>query len=283
MIPAVPFLCGRRKFQTAILLLAAVAFCGCATKLATASRPAPAKPGFTIFLVGNSTMADKPLIPANPERGWGQMLPMYFKDGVRIENHAVNGRSSKSFLDEGRWEPVLNQLKPGDYVIIEFGHNDEKKKDPKRYTEPFGGFKQNLELFIRESREHKATHVLATPVARRKFDDNGGLVDTHGDYVKAVREVAQEQRALLLEMNTRSAELLAGMGPELSKKLFDWIGPGEFERYPKGLSDDKHFNAYGASRMCDLAVGEIESNVPKLAVWRKRHSAADINQSGLEK
>ena len=267
----------------AILLLAAVAFCGCATKPATASRPAPAKPGFTIFLVGDSTMADKPLIPANPERGWGQMLPMYFKDGVRIENHAVNGRSSKSFLDEGRWEPVLNQLKPGDYVIIEFGHNDEKKKDPKRYTEPFGGFKQNLELFIRESREHEATPVLATPVARRKFDDNGRLVDTHGDYVKAVRQVAQEQRALLLEMNTRSAELLASMGPELSKKLFDWIGPGEFERYPKGLSDDTHFNACGASRMCDLAVGEIESNVPKLAVWLKRHSAADINQSGLEK
>jgi lysophospholipase L1-like esterase len=162
--------------------------------------------------------------------------------------------------------------------IIEFGHNDEKKKDPKRYTESFGGFKQNLELFIRESREHEAT-----PVARRKFDDNGGLVDTHGDYVKAVREVAQEQRALLLEMNTRSAELLASLGPELSKKLFDWIGPGEFERYPKGLSDDTHFNACGASRMCDLAVGEIESNVPKLAGWLKRHSAADINQSGLEK
>jgi lysophospholipase L1-like esterase len=91
MIPAVPFLCGRLKPQMAILLLAAVAFCGCATKPVTASRPAPAKPGFTIFLVGDSTMADKPVIPPNPERGWGQMLPMYFKDGVRIENHAVNG------------------------------------------------------------------------------------------------------------------------------------------------------------------------------------------------
>lgn len=151
---------------------------------------------------------------------------MYFKDGVRIENHAVNGRSSKSFPDEGRWEPVLNRLKSGDCVIIEFGHNDEKKKDPRRHPEPFGGFKQNLELFIRESREHKATPVLATPVARRKFDDHGGLVDTHGDYVKVVREVAQERRALLLEMNTRSAESPASLGPELSRKLFDWIGPG---------------------------------------------------------
>jgi lysophospholipase L1-like esterase len=283
MIPAVPFLCGRLKPQTAILLLAAVAFCGCATKPATATRAEPNQTGFTIFLVGDSTMADKPLIPANPERGWGQMLPMYFKDGVRIENHAVNGRSSKSFLDEGRWEPVLNQLKPGDYVIIEFGHNDEKKKDPKRYTEPFGGFKTNLAMFVRETRAHRATPILATPVARKKFDDNGGLVDTHGDYVTAVRQVAQEQQAPLLDLNLRSTELLTRLGPDSSKRLYDWIPAGEFERHPKGLSDDTHFNAYGASRMCDLAVGEIESNVPKLAVWLKRHSAADINQSGLEK
>jgi lysophospholipase L1-like esterase len=164
-------------------------------------------------------------IPPNPERDWGQMLPMYFKDGVRIENHAVNGRSSKSFPDEGRWEPVLNQLKPGDYVIIEFGHNNEKQKDPKRYTEPFGGFKQNLELFIRESREHKATPVLATPVARRKFDDNGGLVDTHGDYVKVVREVAHEQRVLLLEMNT-AARIARQHGPGAFQETFrlDWPG-----------------------------------------------------------
>ncbi len=267
----------------AILLLAAAAFCGCATKPAVATRAEANQTGFTIFMIGDSTMADKPVIPPNPERGWGQMLPMYFQDGVRIENHAMDGRSTKSFIDQGRWETVTNRLRPGDYVIIQFGHNDEKNKDPKRYTEPFGGFKTNLAMFIRDARAHRATPILATPVARRKFDDNGGLVDTHGDYVKAVREVAQEQQAALLEMNTRSAELLAGMGPELSRKLFDWIDPGEFERYPKGLSDDTHFNAYGASRMCDLAVGEIESNVPKLAVWLKRHSAAGINQNGLEK
>jgi lysophospholipase L1-like esterase len=283
MINTASILTGRFKIQTVIVLLAAVALCGCATKPAPVSRAEPAKPGFTIFMAGDSTMADKPVIPANPERGWGQLLPMYFQDGVRIENHAVNGRSTKSFIDQGRWATVTNGLQPGDYVIIQFGHNDEKKNDPQRYTEPFGGFKTNLAMFVRETRAHRATPILATPVARRKFDDHGGLVDTHGDYVKAVREVAQEQRVLLLEMNTRSAELLASMGPELSKKLFDWIGPGEFERCPKGLSDDTHFNAYGASRMCDLAVGEIESNVPKLAVRLKRHSAADINQSGSEK
>ena len=267
----------------AILLLAAAAFCGCASKPAMATRAESNQTGFTIFMIGDSTMADKPLIPPNPERGWGQMLPMYFKDGVRIENHAMNGRSTKSFIEQGRWETVTNRLRPGDYVIIQFGHNDEKKSGPVRYTEPFGGFKQNLELFIRESRERGATPVLATPVARRKFDDNGGLVDTHGDYVTAVRQVAQEQQSPLLDLNLRSTELLKQLGLDSSKRLYDWIPAGEFERCPKGLSDDTHFNAYGASRMCDLAVGEIESNVPKLAVWLKRHSAADINQSGREK
>jgi lysophospholipase L1-like esterase len=283
MIHAASVLPERFKIQAAIALLAAVAFCGCATGPAPAIRAKSDQTGFTIFMIGDSTMADKPVIPPSPERGWGQMLPMYFQDGVRIENHAVNGRSTKSFIDQGRWETVTNRLRPGDYVIIQFGHNDEKKKDPKRYTEPFGGFKTNLAMFIRDARAHGATPILATPVARRKFDDNGGLVDTHGDYVKAVREVAQEQQAALLEMNTRSAELLARLGPESSKRLFDWIPAGEFERYPKGLTDDTHFNAYGASRMCDLAVGEIESNVPQLAGSLKRHSAADTNQSGAEK
>jgi len=237
----------------------------------------------TVFMVGDSTMADKPLIPANPERGWGQMLPMYFKDGVRIENHAVNGRSTKSFIDEGRWQVVADRLKPGDYVIIQFGHNDEKKNDTNRYTAPFGGFETNLEMFVDEARRHEATPVLATPVARRKFDDDGRLVDTHGDYPNAVRQVAQERHVPLVEMNTRSIELLTRMGPESSKRLFDWIPAGEYDRFPKGLSDDTHFNAYGASRMCDLAVGEIKSAVPGLAAWLKPVSVTNTNQGGLEK
>jgi lysophospholipase L1-like esterase len=283
MINAASILSGRFKIRTGVALLAVVAICGCATKPPAAGRAKPGQSGFTIFMIGDSTMADKPLIPANPERGWGQMLPMYFQDGVRVENDAVNGRSSKSFIDQGRWEAVANRLRPGDYVIVQFGHNDEKKKDPQRYTEPFGGFKTNLARFIRESREHGATPILATPIARRKFDDHGGLVDTHGDYVKAVREVAREQRAALLDLNARSAGLLAQLGPESSKRLYDWIPAGEFARHPKALTDDTHFNAYGASRICDLAVGEIESNVPKLAIWLKSRSAADINQGGTEK
>lgn len=237
-----------------------------ATKTAAS---ASASIGFTLFMVGDSTMADKPVIPPNPERGWGQMLPQYFKEGARIENHAANGRSSKSFRDEGKWQVVLDRLKSGDYAIIQFGHNDQKNQDAKRFTEPFGEFKQNLERYVRETRDRKATPILATPVVRRKFDADGELVDTHGDYTKAVRAVAEEQKVALLDMNRKSEELVTRLGPESSKKLYDWIAPGEFAKHPQGLQDDTHFNAYGASRVCDLAVEEIKNVAPELAKWLK--------------
>jgi lysophospholipase L1-like esterase len=224
----------------------------------------PITNGFTIFLIGDSTMANKPLIPENPERGWGQMLPPYFKAGVRVENHAGNGRSSKSFRDEGRWQVVEDSLKPGDWVIIQFGHNDEKDKDATRYSAAFGSFKTNLTQYVIETRAHGANPILATPIARRKFDDQSQLVDTHGDYVTAVRQVAVEQGVPLIDLNRRSDELLRREGPELSKKIYIWVTAEEYPELPKGRQDDTHFCAYGASRMCDLAVAEIKSNVPGL-------------------
>jgi lysophospholipase L1-like esterase len=225
----------------------------------------PITNGFTIFLIGDSTMANKPLIPENPERGWGQMLPPYFKAGVRVENHAMNGRSSKSFRDEGRWQVVEDSLKPGDWVIIQFGHNDEKDKDATRFTTPFGSFKTNLMNYVLETRAHGANPVLATPIARRKFDESGKLVDTHGDYVTAVRAVAAEQNVPLIDLNRKSSELLQREGPELSKKIYIYVTAAEYPALPKGREDDTHFCAYGASRMCDLAVQEIVANVPELA------------------
>jgi lysophospholipase L1-like esterase len=224
----------------------------------------------TIHMIGDSTMADKPVIPANPERGWGQMLHMYFKDNVEIANHARNGRSSKSFIAEGRWETVLAALKPGDYVIIQFGHNDEKTNDVNRGTAPFGDFTTNLVRFVSESREHGAVPILATAVARRKFDNAGKLQDTHGDYIVATRRAAIDLKVPLLDLNKRTSELLAQMGPEQSKRLFDWIEPGEFEARPNGLKDDTHFNAFGASRVCDLAVDEVKTTVPELAKHLKQ-------------
>lgn len=226
----------------------------------------------TLHTIGDSTMANKPVIPANPERGWGQMLQMYFKDSVRVENYAQNGRSSKTFIAEGRWDKVLTALNPGDFVIIQFGHNDEKTNDVHRGTAPFGEYTTNLARFIRETREHKATPILATPVARRKFNAEGKLTDTHGDYPKAVRAVAADQKVPLLELCTATEKLVQQLGPESSKRLFRWIPAGEFAADSKKFEDDTHFNAYGASRVCDLAVVEIEAKVPELAAHLNRSS-----------
>jgi lysophospholipase L1-like esterase len=228
----------------------------------------------TLFLVGDSTMADKPVIPANAERGWGQMLPAFFRETLRIENHAVNGRSSKSFLAEDRWAAITNKLRPGDWVIVQFGHNDEKRNDPKRFTEPFGEFKSNLERYLVETRVHGATPILATPVVRRSFDADGQLKDTHGDYVKALREVAADLHAPLLELNARSAEIVQALGPERSKKLYLWVGPDEFPALEKAKEDDTHFCAYGATRICDLAVAEIQKAAPELGRFLNTRNGA---------
>lgn len=231
--------------------------------------PPPVTRAPVVFLCGDSTMSDKPLFPAQPERGWGQVLPMYFKPQVRIENLAMNGRSSKSFRDENRWQPVMEKIQPGDFVIVQFGHNDSKRDARDRFTEPFGSFKQNLERYVREAREKQGSPILATPVARRSFTAEGKPKDTHGDYAVAVRQVAVEQKVPLLDMEKRTRELLEKLGPERSKKLFLWYEPGEFESLSEGKEDNTHFNAYGASRMCDLAAEEIRNHVPELAVWLK--------------
>ena len=226
----------------------------------------------TLHMIGDSTMANKPVIPANPERGWGQMFQMYFKDSVHVENYAQNGRSTKTFIAEGRWDKVVAALKPGDFVIIQFGHNDEKTNDVNRGTAPFGDYMTNLVRFIRESREHKATPILATPTARRKFDESGKLTNSHGIYPEAVRKVAEVEKVPLLELTTATEKLLQQLGPESSKRLFDWIPAGEFASDSKKLEDDTHFNAYGASRVCDLAVVELEAKVPELAKHLNRSS-----------
>lgn len=226
----------------------------------------------TLHMIGDSTMANKAIIPANPERGWGQMLHMYFKDSVRVENYAQNGRSSKSFIAEGRWDKVVAAMRSGDFVIIQFGHNDEKTNDVNRGTAPFGEYTTNLVRFIRETREHKAAPILATPTARRKFDESGTVTNSHGAYPEAVRKVAAAENVPLLELTTATEKLLQQLGLESSKRLFDWIPAGEFTADAKKLEDDTHFNAYGASRVCDLAVTEIEAKVPELAAHLNRSS-----------
>lgn len=223
--------------------------------LVLAAPVAPAAPH--LYLAGDSTMADYPVDPPNPQRGWGQSLPGFFRDPATVVNLAANGRSTKSFLDEGLWRKLVDALQPGDWVIVQFGHNDEKEYDPRRYTAPRGEYRENLRRFVADVRAKEAHPVLATPVARRKWSEAGELVETHGDYPEALRVVAVGENVPLLELNRLTAALETGHGPEGSKRLHLHIPAGVYRRKPEGYSDDTHYSVYGAERVAALAVQEI--------------------------
>ena len=213
----------------------------------------------TIFMAGDSTMAIKQP-DKRPETGWGEMFAKYFKNGtVRIENRAMNGRSTKTFISEGRWQSIIDDLKTGDYVLIQFGHNDESKDKGERYTPP-ADYRNNLIRFIADVKAKGGNPVLLTPVMRRKFDSSGNLVDTHGEYPDLVRAVANEHNVPLIDMHRDSEVLIKGYGVEGSRKLFLQLQPGENANYPKGIEDNTHFNPIGADEIAKLAVKGIKEN-----------------------
>ena len=225
------------------------------------------KKEITIFMIGNSTMADKPFYDGNPEKGWGQIFPLYFKEGIKIENHAVNGRSTKSFIDEGRWDSVFNKIEPGDYVIIEFGHNDAKKDDPKRFADANTDYRWNLEKFINETREKGGIPILSTPIVRRRFDEQGKFYDVHGDYPKVVRELAEKMNVLLFDLHKKSEEYIIKLGAERSMNFYLHITADEYRLLPEGKTDDTHLSPTGAFRICDFAADEIKLKIPELAKY----------------
>ncbi|MFT4031552.1 MAG: glycosyl hydrolase family 28 protein [Siphonobacter sp.] len=207
-----------------------------------------------VFLIGDSTMANKPN-PQDPERGWGQLLSKFVD--LPVHNHAVNGRSTKSFIAEGRWQKVLDELKPGDWVLIQFGHNDGKKEDSTRYAAPQTLYRENLIRFIHETRAKGANPVLITPVMRRRFDEKGSFIDTHGEYPAAVKAVAVEQKVPLLDLHTESRKLIEELGAEGSKKLFLWFKKGYYASRKDDIQDDTHFSEYGAAHMAALIAEAI--------------------------
>ena len=206
----------------------------------------------TLFLCGDSTMANKAPIDA-PEIGWGMVLPEYFTDAVRIENHAVNGRSTKNFRTLGHWKGVMDKVKKGDYVLLQFGHNDQKESDTTRFAAPQTDYKKNLTRFIEEIRAKQAIPILATPVMRRKFDDKGAFVDQHGEYPSVVRALGQTLNVPVLDMHQKSQKVIEGQGVEGSKKMFMHFGGGFYPKHPKGIEDNTHFSRYGAELMASLA------------------------------
>ena len=223
----------------------------------------PDKRKITIFLIGDSTMSLKEE-KAYPETGWGMPFAHFFDTTVLVDNRAKNGRSTRSFIAENRWQPVVNQLQAGDYVFIQFGHNDESKDKGDRYTTP-DEFKKNLSLFVTEARSKAAVPVLMTPVSRRKFDASGKALETHAEYAPLVREVAQAMHASLIDLDEQSIRLYQQFGDGQSKLLFNHLEPGEHPNYPDGKTDNTHFNELGARKIAQLVLKNIIAEQPQLA------------------
>ncbi|MBR6867091.1 MAG: rhamnogalacturonan acetylesterase [Prevotella sp.] len=245
----------------------------------------------TIFVIGDSTAANKDISKGKLERGWAMALQCYFDDNIVVDNHAVNGRSSLSFINEGRWDKVLEKMKPGDYVIIQFGHNDEKMK-PDRHTDPGSTFDYNLAKYVRETREKGGIPVLMNCVVRRNFfvnapenDDDeklrtqtfqdgvrmvegDTLIDTHGLYRVAPRDVARRMNVHFVDANQITHDLEQGLGTEASKKLHMWFLPGTEPSEPQGKQDNTHYSVYGAHQVARLLADALCQEIPVLKKYR---------------
>ncbi len=218
----------------------------------------------TVFIAGDSTAANK-ADNRRPETGWGEMLEKKFKSGtVKVDNRAMNGRSTTSFIAEGRWKALVDSVKNGDFVFIQFGHNDQKKDKPAVYASP-EAYKANLWGFVKDVRAKGATPILMTSIARRRFE-NGKVVRTHGDYPELVKAVAKDHNVVLIDMERKTDAILARDGEESSKKLFLHLKVGEHANYPNGVEDNTHLSPYGADVVAELAMDGIkESMLLKLA------------------
>lgn len=223
----------------------------------------PDKKKITIWLCGDSTMSIKEK-KAFPETGWGMPFVYFWDSTVRIENLAKNGRSTKTFISEKLWQRVADNASEGDYVFIQFGHNDEARDKGERYATP-DTFRMNLRKFIVETRMKKAIPVLITPVSRRRFDNEGKVLETHIEYSAYVKEVADQEKVLFIDLDTKSRELYQQLGKEPSKLLFLQLRPGEHPNYPDGKEDNTHFTELGARLIAQIILSEIRQKAPELA------------------
>ena len=217
----------------------------------------------TIYMIGDSTMSIK-ASRAYPETGWGMPFAGFFDSTVKVDNRAKNGRSTRTFISENLWQPVFDNLNEGDYVFIQFGHNDESKEKTERYTTP-GQYKENLTRFVKETRSKKAIPVLLTPVSRRRFDKEGNALETHAAYSPLVKEVAKALNVLFIDLDTKSKDLYQRMGVENSRLLFLQLKPGEHPNYPGGKDDNTHFNELGARLISQIVLAEVKVIDPLLA------------------
>lgn len=230
-----------------------------------------------IYMAGDSTMADKPysklvvdsisndsIDAPFPERGWGQLLPHFFTENVIIKNYARNGRSSRTFIHEGLWDSIANNIVANDYVIIQFGHNDQAEDRPDRYTPP-ADYTKNLSRFVDDVLAKGANPIICTSVVRRRFDKEGAFQDSHGEYLDLARQVAAQKGIPMIDMYEKSKKLLVELGPDKSTDLFLHVQPGETPIFPEGKTDNTHFREKGALLMDSLFIeGLKEENITTL-------------------
>ena len=216
----------------------------------------PPKKKITVWLIGDSTMSIKDP-KTYPETGWGMPFVYFFDSTVKVDNRAQNGRSTRTFMEEGRWQPVVDAMQEGDYVFVQFGHNDEVKTKKSYTTEEV--FKANLVKYITDTRSKKANPVLLTPVARRSFDSAGHVTGTHDVYAQIVRNVAKENNVPLIDLDKEGQALYQQWGVEKSKLLFNQLAPGEHPNYPQGKEDNTHFNELGARMIAQIVLKNVRS------------------------
>jgi lysophospholipase L1-like esterase len=241
--------------------------CGCLLGLFVLASFSLVKPSskLKVYLIGDSTVAHYE--PSRyPMQGWGMPFTYFFDSTVTVVNKARGGRSTRTFLSEGLWQPVYDSLKAGDYVFMQFGHNDEAKEPQyaARYT-PVPDYRKNLLKFITETKSKKALPVLITPVTRMKFDAAGKALETHEEYSRAVREIAKQTNTPLLDLDRLSLQLVQQRGPAYAKDLFNQLEPGEHPNYPEGIKDNTHFSEFGARKMAELVLAEIKAQKLELA------------------
>ncbi|GAA5221020.1 rhamnogalacturonan acetylesterase [Membranihabitans marinus] len=225
-----------------------------------------------VFSIGDSTMAQYDVEKLSkkyggdnyPLRGWGMALPYFLKDNVNYVNGGKSGYSSKSYRSRGSWDEIKSQIKKGDFVIIQFGHNDQKINDAKRYTEANTEFKDNLRNYIHEVQALKAHPILATSIARRVFNEEGELKDSHGDYVKVTRQLADEEGIPLIDLNQQTTDYINKIGVDQSTSMFLHLDENEFSGLPDGLIDNTHLSIEGAELVAKMAVIEIVDSPSKL-------------------
>lgn len=217
-------------------------------------------PKTTIFIAGDSTAAVK-LPEKRPETGWGEAFVQYLNRHAVLDNRAINGRSTKSFIKQGHLTSIESSIKPGDYLIIQFGHNDQKTEDPERGTRPYGDYQEYLLEYVETARRNQAHPVLFTPVTRRKFDGTNTIDELSvGDFPEAMKQFAEKNQVPLLDIHKATRNFFNSMGQDESALYFMHLAPGESPNYPDGLEDNTHFNEKGAEAVAHLIAEEIKKS-----------------------